>query len=80
MILIAIAMLQAAAPMASGATAEPAAAPAAQPADDAEPVAPVRPKMKRVCRTEMDPRVGTLASRHRVCQFVPADKEGSAPK
>jgi hypothetical protein len=80
MILIAIAMLQAAAPMASGAAAEPTAAPAAQPADDAELAAPAKPKMKRVCRTEMDPRVGTLASRHRVCQFVPADKDESPPK
>jgi hypothetical protein len=55
-------------------------APAAQPADDAELAAPAKPKMKRVCRTEMDPRVGTLASRHRVCQFVPADKDESPPK
>ena len=78
MILIAIALLQASAPIQTSATAEPAAAPAAQPAEEA-PAAAAKPKMKRVCRMKIDPRVGTLASRHRVCEYVEADGE-SSPK
>ncbi|MFD1611287.1 hypothetical protein ACFSCW_05660 [Sphingomonas tabacisoli] len=72
MLLIAIALLQAAAPVQSGTTPEPAATPAA--AQDATDAAPEEPKMKRVCHKEMDPRVPTLAGMQTVCKYVPADK------
>ena len=72
MILFALALLQAAAPVQTNTTAEPAAVPAAQPEETADATPPA-PKMKRVCHTEMDPRVNTLASRHRVCSYVQAD-------
>ena len=77
MILFAIALLQAAAPSQASATAEPAPAPAAQTAEDTTEAAPPEPKMKRVCRKVIDPRVGTLGSRQTVCKFVPADEDKS---
>ncbi len=81
MILFAIALLQAAAPVQTNATAEPAPVPAAQPADnESSETAPAEPTMKRVCHMEMDPGVRTLASRHRVCEYVRADKDRSKPK
>jgi hypothetical protein len=78
MIVIAIALLQATAPMQTSATAEPAAAPAVE-AEEQAPPAATKPKMKRVCRMKMDPRVGTLSSRQRVCEYVRADGD-SSPK
>lgn len=75
MILFALALLQAAAPVQTNATAEPAAVPAAEPGNDAADAAPPEPKMKRVCRKVIDPRVGTLASRQTVCKYVPADED-----
>lgn len=77
MLLFAIALLQAGAPAQTNATAEPATVPAAQPTEDASEAAPPEPKMKRVCRKVMDPRVSTLASRQTVCKFVPADEDKS---
>lgn len=74
MILFALALLQAAAPVQTNTTAEPAAAPAVQPAETAD-ATPPEPKMKRVCHKVMDPRVSTLASRHTECKFVPADED-----
>jgi len=76
MILIAIALLQATAPMQTNATTEPAAV-AAQPGEQTAAAEPAKPKMKRVCRMKMDPRVNTLASRHRVCEYVQADEDSS---
>lgn len=72
MILFAIALLQAAAPSQASTTAEPAAQP-----NEATEAAPPEPKMKRVCRKVIDPRVGTLGSRQTVCKFVPADEDKS---
>jgi hypothetical protein len=79
MVLIAIALLQAAVPAAADATAEPAAAATAEQAENAAASEPAGPKMKRVCRMKIDPRVGTLASRQRVCEYVRADRD-SSPK
>lgn len=80
MILFAIALLQAAAPVQANATTEPAAVSAAQPAEEATEAAPAEPKMKRVCRKVIDQRVGTLAGRQTVCKYVPADEDKSKRK
>lgn len=78
MMLLAIALLQATAPMQTNATTEPAAV-TAQASEEAAAAEPAKPKMKRVCRMKMDPRVNTLASRQRVCEYVRADQD-SSPK
>jgi hypothetical protein len=80
MILFAIALLQAAAPTQTNGTAEPAGVPTAQPTEELAAAAPAEPKMKRVCRKVIDPRVGTLMSRQTVCKFVPADEGKAKPK
>lgn len=80
MILFAIALLQAAAPVQTNAAAEPAPVSAAQPAEEATEAAPAEPKMKRVCRKVIDQRVGTLAGRQTVCKYVPADEDKSKRK
>jgi hypothetical protein len=78
MFLVAIALLQAAPSAAPTSTndAQPAAAAQAEPVDDA----PEGPKMKKICRKVMDPRVPTLASRQTVCKYVPADEDKSSKR
>ena len=76
MLLVAIALLQSAVPVQSAA-AQPAAVPA-QDVQDAD--VPPEPKMKRVCRKVIDPRVNTLAARQTVCKYVPADDPKVAQK
>jgi hypothetical protein len=77
MLLFAIALLQAGAPAQTTAAAEPSTVSAPQPTEGAAEPAPPEPKMKRVCRKVMDPRVSTLASRQTVCKFVPLDEDKS---
>lgn len=72
MILVAIALLQATAPAQNASSVQPVAAPEAPPAADGGSEGP---KMKRVCKKVMDPRVPTLASRQTVCKYVPADED-----
>lgn len=71
MFVFAIALLQVAAPSQAGTPPEPVVAP--QPVEESADAAPPEPKMKRVCRKVIDPRVGTLAGRQTVCKYVPAD-------
>ncbi|HYZ48024.1 MAG TPA: hypothetical protein VE567_03935 [Sphingomonas sp.] len=78
--LIAVALLQAAAPAQNAASVQPVAAPvqseAAADAADAQP----EPKMKRVCRKVMDSRVNLLSTRQTVCKFVPVAENGTAKR
>lgn len=78
MLLIAIALLQASAPAQAGAASGPGATPTATPTPEATEPQPEEPKMKRVCRKVMDPRVPTLAGMQTVCKYVPADKGKTA--
>ena len=68
MLTVAFLLLQVAAAEATQ-TAEAAPANAAVVSADA----PDEPKMKRVCRKVMDPRVNSLSSRTLQCKYVPAD-------
>ena len=77
MILFAIALLQAGVPAEEPAATQPVSTPTPEePAADA----PQEPKMKRVCRRVIDPRVNTLAGRQTVCKYVPADDPKVAHK
>ena len=69
MLLIAIALLQAAEP-AQDAAVQPVSEPV--PAAEASEDSPEM-KMKKVCRKVVDPRVGTLAGRHTVCKYEQAE-------
>ena len=74
MFLVAVALLQATAPAQSAASVEPVAvAEASVPAE----IGVAEPKMKRVCRKVMDPRVNTLAGRETVCKYVPVEDKAS---
>lgn len=74
MLLVAFALLQAAAPAQSAASVEPVAtAEASVPAE----IGVAEPKMKKVCRKVIDPRVNTLAARETVCRYVPVEEKAS---
>lgn len=75
MMLVAL-LLQAAQPAEPAPPVETASeTPVAAPAPPAEAAAPepTEPKMKKVCRKVIDPRVGTLAARRTECKYVQLD-------
>jgi hypothetical protein len=79
MILVALALLQAAVPEQEPAQPQPAIVAAqaegAEADTDEAADAPDEPKMKKVCRKVSDPRLGALAARQMRCKYVPLEEE-----
>ncbi len=73
MMWVALILLQVSAPVEEPSEAQPISV--AAEAEEPTEAEPAEPKMKKICRKVMDPRVGTLSARRTVCKYVQVDDD-----